>query len=388
MRIPFWVACDDVASPRVVLFSYALKSLRARIRANTLTILAIALLVVGGSLGLSLYASLASSIIESAPPENVIVLQDSATDESDSILELDVVEKVAVTPGVKQVSREFVSTIYVTTTDTSHDDAPTVVRGVDDVALGVDRVKVIAGALPEPKSLQVMIGRRLARQFPELKIGDEIPLPAGPSRISGVFEAHGSTYEDEVWMWRPAMELNRRARTVSTVILVADNAAAAAATAQQLNATKGLGVHAQPLGDYRRGNAGIHTIVRVVLIMLVLLSFVVTFAVAMTMNAAVSVRIPELAVLATIGHRKAVLVRTIIFESMLLGLLGALLGLAVSELVRQQLGIVSLGKLPVELGFSPMVLLIGFALGLAVGVVGAITPALTVRRLSIMEALR
>jgi len=371
-----------------VLFGYALKSLRARIRANTLTILAIALLVAGGSLGLSLYASLASSIVESAPPENVIVLQDSATDESDSILELEIVDKIAVTPGVKQVSREFVSTIYVTTTDTSHDDAPTVVRGFDEVALGIDRVKVIEGALPAPKSLEVMIGRRMARQFPELHIGTEIPLPAGASRVSGVFEAHGSTYEDEVWMWRPAMELNRRARTVSTVILVAENAAGAAAIAQKLNDTKGLNVHAQPLTDYRRGNAGVHTIVRVVLIMLVLLAFVVTFAVAMTMNAAVSVRVPELAVLATIGHRKAVLMRTIIFESLLLGFLGALLGVVVSELVRRQLGIVTLGKLPVEIGFAPFVLVIAFGLGVAVGVLGAVAPALTVRRLSIMEALR
>jgi ABC-type lipoprotein release transport system permease subunit len=375
-----------------VLASYALKSLLARIRANTLTILAIALLVVGGTLGVAFESSLANIVVDAAPPENIIVMSDGAIDETDSTLDRDHVEKIAVSDGVAKrdgkplVSRELVGHVYLNTSDGS--DAPTVIRGVDDLAMTVDHVTMIAGKQPQIGSLEIMIGRRVARQFPDLTIGSEIVLKAGASRISGIFEARGAAYEDEVWMLRPGLELDMESKNVSSVNLVMESAAARQAILTKINASKDLAARALALTDYREAGAGLHTIVRIVLVMLLGLAIVVTFAIAMTMNAAVAVRIPELAVLAAIGLRTRVLARTIVFESMLLGFAGAVLGLVASELVRRQIATVSLGEIPVDLEFSLVALVVGFALGIAVGLFGAIKPALTTRRLSILEALR
>lgn len=369
---------------------YVYRSLLARFRANALTMLAVCLFVVGASLGLSFYFGLQSMLVDTTPPENIIVLSKGASSEGGSKIALDTARKVVLLDGVKKAGdvplavRELVTRVYLI----EQDPKPVPIRGIDDQSLAVHRASLVTGAMPAPGTLEIVLGRRVAERYPKLKIGDDIALPAGPSRITGIISAQGGPMEDEVWTLRSALEVHLNVKFSSSVTLVADSQDRVAALADQINQSKDLEAQAVPVTKLRERMADLGTIARVVLVLLILLSIVATFALATTMSAAAAVRMPELAALAAIGIHRSVLGRIILFESILLGVVGALIGLGVSTLIRSQIGSISLGENPVELAGTATVLLIGIGLGVAVGVIGGITPAMRVARLDIMQSLR
>ena len=369
---------------------YVYRSLLARFRANALTMLAVCLFVVGASLGLSFYFGLQSMLIDTTPPENIIVLSKGASSEGGSKIALESARKVVLLEGIKKTGdvplavRELVTRVYLVEEGTE----PVPIRGIDEQSLAVHRATLVTGAMPAAGTLEILLGRRVAERYPNMKVGSDIPLPAGPSKIVGIISAQGGPIEDEVWTPRGALETHLNVKFSSSVTLVADSPDRVQALVDQINFSKDLDAQAVPVAKLRERSADLGTIAKVVLVLLILLSIVATFALATTMSAAAAVRMPELAALAAIGIHRRVLGRIILFESILLGVVGALIGLGVSTLVRSQIGSISLGENPVELASTGKILLIGVGLGVVVGLIGGFTPAMRVARLDIMKSLR
>jgi putative ABC transport system permease protein len=378
----------------VVLFVYACRSLLARVRTNLVTLVSVGLFVAGGTLGLGFYLTLERMVAGAAPADSIIVLANGATSEIDSAVALETARKVAVWEGVKGegarrlVARELVTEIQLDEVDAARYEEPIPLRGIDDTSLDVHHATVIAGSPPATGSLQILLGRRVARTHPNLAIGDELLLPAGPCRIVGIFAANGGPHENEVWTLRTALELHTKQQHASSLTMVAASGDRVDDIVNAINTTKELEVRAVPVNAYRAQGAGLGTITWTVLALLALLSVVAISAIATTMNAAVEVRMPELAALAAIGIRRGVLGRLVLVESALLGSVGACVGLLVATVVAMQLGEVAIGTTPVELSPSLAVGAIGAALGILAGVVGGVVPALRVARLDILGALR
>ena len=370
----------------MLFFHYGLRSLFVRMRANAVTMLAVALFVAGGTIGLTFYLNLRGQVVESAPPEHVLVMQKGAASEGGSKLDLERVRALSVLGDVKVSAREFVTSVQV---NQAGEYASALIRGIDDKSLDIRAVKIIEGTAPKPGTLEIIVGRRLQLTHPHLKVGSELYLSGGKSPITGVFEAGGSPFEDELWTQRSALEIHlKKQGASSSATLVAKDAPSAQALITSINSMKDSDLQAESLASLRQKAAGISGILNVVLVLLVLLSVVATSAIATTMAAAVSTRLPEFAVLIAIGIRRSVLGRMVIMESVLLAILGALLGVAVSEILRRVLGIIQIGTTPVEMGLVPLTIPIGIVLGLFVGLIGGIGPATTLRRLEIIKTLR
>lgn len=378
----------------MLFFFYAYRSLIARRRANVLTVLSVVLFVAAGSLGLAFHDSLERVLLQSAPAENVLVIAKGAPAEAGSKLELATAQKIALLDGIRASGasrlavRELVSRMFLDTTDFSTYQDPVPIRGIDEHSLEVHRAQVAQGAAPQPGSLEVMLGRRVARRYPNVAIGYEISLPGGPARVVGIFTASGGPFEDEIWTPRRALETRLNTKFSSSLTLVADGADRVPALVAQINSSKDLRAQAAPVSAFREDLAGLRTITVTVLVLLGLLSLVVTFAIATTMNAAVVMRLPEFAALAAIGIRRSALARIVLVESVLLAAIGALAGALVSALLQRQIGEVSLGASPVELTTTWRVLLLGIAMGLCAGLIGGLAPAIRVHRLSITSAMR
>ncbi|HEY5933387.1 MAG TPA: ABC transporter permease [Kofleriaceae bacterium] len=376
----------------MLLFHYGLRSLFVRMRANLVTMLAVALFVAGGTIGLTFYLNLRGQVVESAPPEHVLVMQKGAASEGGSKLDLERVRELPLLAEVKKdgdapaAVREFVTSVQV---NTAGEYASALIRGIDDKSIAIRGVKLLEGAAPAPGTLEIMVGRRLQLTHPHLKIGSELYLTGGKSPITGVFEAAGSPFEDELWTHRSALEIHlKRKGASSSATLVAKDASSAQSLIASINSKKDSDLQAESLAALRQKAAGVSGILNVVLVLLILLSVVATSAIATTMAAAVSTRLPEFAVLVAIGIRRSVLGRMVIMESVLLAILGAALGVGVSEILRRVLGIIQIGTTPVEMGLVPLTIPIGIVLGLFVGLVGGIGPATTLRRLEIIKTLR
>jgi putative ABC transport system permease protein len=376
----------------VVFFTYAYRSLLARRRASLVTLLSVALFVAGATLGLTYYLNLASRLV-AAPPEQIIVVAKGAASESESKLKLENARKLLVLEGIKHEGdqvlavRELVSYVFLSTIDFSRYEEPTAIRGFDDKSAAIHDIKLVEGAMPAPGTLEVMVGRGLAKRYPHLRVGYEIGLPGGAGKVTGIFSAKGSVHDDEVWTPRAALELHLNTKLASSVTLIAESGRVADLL-QRINSSKDLDAQATTMSEFRADRGGLHAVARTVLILLVLLSIVATFAIARTMNASVLTRVPELGALAAIGVPKGTLSRVVVVEGLLLAVLGAALGLGGGLLIASLLGRMPVGAYPVELHLTPVVLLVGIGLGLAVGLVGGVLPSLQVRRLDILTALR
>jgi putative ABC transport system permease protein len=105
-----------------------------------------------------------------------------------------------------------------------------------------------------------------------------------------------------------------------------------------------------------------------------------------TMAQAVRERIPELAILKTLGFKDGTVLALVLVEAVLLVVIGGTLGLALAALIMPGVTAASGGmiQLPTVL---PQTWLVGLALMLAIGVVVGALPALRARRLKIVDAL-
>lgn len=106
-----------------------------------------------------------------------------------------------------------------------------------------------------------------------------------------------------------------------------------------------------------------------------------------TMAQAVRERIPELAVLKTIGFKDGAVLGLVLGESMLLVTLGAVLGMVLAPLAMRAVSTMSKGFIQLPDRLPPESWALGLALMLAFGVLSGLLPALRAKRLVIVDAL-
>jgi putative ABC transport system permease protein len=105
-----------------------------------------------------------------------------------------------------------------------------------------------------------------------------------------------------------------------------------------------------------------------------------------TMAQAVRERVPELAVLKTIGFSSVSVLAMVLAESVLLVVIGGVLGVGLSAVLGPIVTAVSNGAISIPpLGLSSWLLALGLMLG--IGLLVGVLPALRAMRLNIVDAL-
>src|SRR6202040_984495 len=110
--------------------------------------------------------------------------------------------------------------------------------------------------------------------------------------------------------------------------------------------------------------------------------FTLLFLTANTMMQSVRERIPELAVLKTLGFTGGTVSMLVLVESLMLCLFAAAVGLVLSAVAMKAVGAV-LG--PTTL--LPIVIISGFAIAIALAIISGLPPAFRAQRLNIVDAL-
>ncbi len=117
--------------------------------------------------------------------------------------------------------------------------------------------------------------------------------------------------------------------------------------------------------------------------------FAILLVVANTMALAIRERLPEAAVLRSLGFRPAQIVRLFVGEALLITLAGGVLGAAAAEILYGSLGITQLrGAIYIDLRMRPETLLLSLAITLLIGLGASLWPALQAARINISRALR
>jgi ABC-type lipoprotein release transport system permease subunit len=265
------------------------------------------------------------------------------------------------------------------------------VRGVTQSVLLVRRqVEIEEGAWPKPG--EVLVGRlaaaKLGAESDDLAIGKTLRFEGREWRISGVFSAGGAAFESEAWCRLDELQQAMKRQDLSLVAVTLEPGADFSELDLFCMERLDLELQALEETDYYASLQRDYGPVRMLAWLVVLLvSGAGIFAGLNTMYGSVVGRIRELAALQTIGFtRRAVLV-SLVQEGVLLAVAASLLA-TVTALVLVNEAAVRFTMGAFSLRIDEQAVLIGCGVGLLLGVLGAVPPAVRALRMPIVDGLK
>ena len=249
-----------------------------------------------------------------------------------------------------------------------------------------------------------IVGEALAKQF-GWKLGDTIPLQATifPTKGSndwtfklvGIFKLADRKRQGEerqmVFNWKYFDEANDYIKgQVNWFVLDLDDSSKATAVAKAIDALSDNSDHETKTQSEQAFNqAFVKQFADIGLIVTAIMSavfFTLLLLTGNTMAQAVRERIPELAVLKTIGFSNRSVLWLVLAEAILLVVLGGAIGLGIAAVLMPAISASSQGL--VQLSTVPAgTWLLGIGLMIAIGLVVGAQPALRAMRLNIVDAL-
>lgn len=292
--------------------------------------------------------------------------------------------------GVRCVSPELYFGTRVQAGQTGHVGLG-LIRGVSQAApLVRRRVQIVDGRWPGAG--EVMVGKLVATKLgcrPEdLAIGSEVQMERRKWKISGHFVAGGSAFESEMWCRLPDLQQALNRQDLSLVALLMKPGVGSAGV--ELFCKERTDLELQAIGEtaYYESLQKHYRPMRLVGWMVVfLVAGAGIFAGLNMMYGAVAGRIREIATLQAIGYRRRAILLSLIQEGALMAAAASLLaGLVAMPLLNGASVRFTMGAF--ELRVDGPALLIGCGIGLALGILGAIPPALRALQLPVAQSLK
>lgn len=297
-----------------------------------------------------------------------------------STLPTSLTDRVRAQPGVRDAAPVAVAAGELPTSRSF------LVFGVEPDGLVVRRVVFLAGR-PMRTADEAMLGDAAARQL-GLGVGDRLPLARGAKRIVGVYHA-GVPFEDQGAALRldVVQKLLGRPGDATTIVVSLDAGARAAVVGRRLqDAFRGTVAISQP-GQIARVDTNTLLIRKTAIVFVALALIIGAIAVTNTMLMAVFERRRDFALLLAVGWPRRLVAGLVLREGMVLGLAGAVAGVALGigggELLVRAFGASALVSPHVTAASVARAALIAVVTAVA----GSLYPAWWVTRLHPAEAL-
>jgi ABC-type antimicrobial peptide transport system permease subunit len=264
------------------------------------------------------------------------------------------------------------------------------VRGVTPPVLLVRRqVQIIEGRWPGPD--EVLAGRLAEAKLGRAgaaAVGSVVSFEGREWKVSGRFAAAGSALESELWCPLDDLQQAMKRQDLSLVALTLAPGAEFADVDEFCKERLDLELEATPETAYYAGLQRHYQPVRLLAWLVVwLVAGAGAFAGLNTMYGAVAGRVRELAALQTLGFARRAIALSLMQEGVLLATAASLLAAALA------LGLVNGVAVRFTMGAFALridgpAVAVGCGVGLLVGAVGALPPALRALRLPVAEGLK
>ncbi len=383
---------------RFLPWEYAVRNLMRRPVRTALTLAALCVVVLLIFVVVGFIRGLESSLAISGDPDAVLVYSVTAEDniENSSI--------AARTPslltasltgiqrryGISYVSPELYFGTRVKTSD-SNAGGLGLVRGVTQAApLVRRRVRLLDGNWPQAGEILVgqLVASKLGCEKASLAIGKVLTFENQDWRISGVFSAGGSAFESEIWCPLPDLQNALKRQDLSLVALVLEPGIGAGEV--NLFCKQRTDLELQSIGEreyYATLQKHYQPMRLLAWFVVLLVSGAGIFAGLNVMVGAVAGRVRELATLQAIGYRRRAILVSLMQEGMLLSAAGSLIAAAIAIPMVNGLAVrFTMGAFVLRIDL--FALIFGWCVGLLLGVLGAIPPAIRVLRRSVAQSLK
>lgn len=301
------------------------------------------------------------------------------------------IDGIARRAGTEAISPEIHLAMPISTTPDERGELA-VLRGITPNAWLVHtNARITDGRTPESGRNEAALGRMAAIALgfdpAEEAIGESIWIDDTEIEIVGVLAADGGVVEGEIWYPLTDLQVIAQRDSLSCVVLTRDtvslpeiNAFAARRLDLELVAIDEV-AYFSSLSDFYR------PIEMMIVLTAILVSFGGVLGGLNTSYAAFASRVREIGMLQTLGYGRGAIILSLLQESLLATSVGALLACLLGLLFIDGQSIrFSMGVFGIEI--DALVLAIGLAAGLLLGIAGTFLPAWRCLQMPIPEALR
>jgi len=351
---------------------------------------------------LSIAQGILQTMNNSASADNVVVLRSGSNTELMSILLGDDTRIIAEAPGLARnesgaiASPELFVIINLLKRATGT-DANVPLRGVSRNALDVrDSFRVVEGRMFEWGLNEVIVGVGALIEFQGLEVGSTITVAQEEWPVVGIFETGGGLAETEIWVDASVLQpAYRRGNSYQAVYAKLESPGAYQEFKDALTSDPRLNV--KPMREseyYEEQSAMLYKLVTGLgTLIAVIMGLGAVFGALNTMYTAVSSRAREIATLRALGFHSGPVVISVLMESLLLALIGGVIGATAAWWVfdgfrAATLNFTSFSQVAFAFDVSPSLLARGIIFAMIIGLVGGLFPALRAARQPVANALR
>lgn len=378
---------------------YNLRSLRVRWRATIATTLGVALVVAVFVMVMSLHRGMQSTYINTGDPRNLLVLRKGSTAESSSQINREDARRIRDTPGIARnaagqplASAEIIVLALLDRRDGG--SANVQVRGLGPVGLELrPTVRIVEGRMFQPGKRECLVSRKIAARFAHCDVGQTFRTGKTDWKVVGIFDAQKTAYESEIWVDADECREVFKRDFYGSVVLRPSGDAAAQAITDRLHKDRRFNLNVLTETEYYREqtkSAGLFQFLASFLA--IIMSIGAAFSAMNTMYAAVGARTREIGTLRVLGFRRREIYLSILVESMMLSLLGGVLGCALAlpmnGLATGTMSQTTFAEVAFEFRITGELLVKGLLFALVMGVIGGLLPARLAARKPVLDALR
>jgi putative ABC transport system permease protein len=384
-----------------VPLTYIARNLWVRRVTTLLTAAGMALVVYVFATVLMMTEGIRTTLVATGQPDNVIVLRKGAGAEINSGIARSQALILETLPGIAADSQgnPLVSREPVVLTNLpkrgSGKPSNVTVRGTSSIALQLrPQVRLAEGRMFRPGSSEVIVGRAIASGFEGVSLGSTLRLGGRDWAVVGLFDAGRSGFDSEIWGDAEQLMQAFRRQSWSVVVFRLADADAFEKVRDLIDSDPRLTLEAKReerfYAEQSEALANFISILGTALAVIFSVGAVV--GATITMFGAVASRIGEIGTLRALGFRRGAVLVAFLGESLLLALVGGVVGLAAASLMQvvnvSTTNFATFSELAFQFTLTPKIAVQSLGFALAMGFVGGFVPAWRAARLKIVDCLR
>jgi putative ABC transport system permease protein len=401
LLLALWMMLTRIGRQALSVTQVGLLTIPQRLGAASVVIVGIAGVVAVLVALLAMAGGFEATLKQSGTDDTAIVMRAGAQTEINSVLDHDSAALVAQAPQVlrdaqvQPIASPELVLVASLPKKSSGLDANVEIRGVGERAWSLrPNVKIIAGRKFGLGLRELIVGKGAREQFSGVDLGSTLKLNGQTWSVVGAFDSEDA-HNSELWADTDVVAATyRRGSSTASVTLRLTGADAFDAFKAGLASDPRLKVDIKTTRAYYTDqSAALSKLIRVLGITIAaIMAIGAVFGALNTMYAAVATRSREIATLRAMGFRAAPVIVSVLLETMLLALLGGVLGAAVTWAVFNHYTVSTLGSNFTQVVFafqvSAAVLGTGLKWALAIGLIGGLFPAVRAARLPVTAGLR
>jgi putative ABC transport system permease protein len=367
------------------------RNIPARLGMSSVVVVGVAGVVAVLTSVLAMHEGFANTIARSARPDRVIVLSDGAESESEGNLYRNQLQAIEDAPGIRKDAqgRAIVSaeTLAFAAVAKKADglNAFVTVRGVGPAALELrPEMRLVSGRMFRSGLRELIVGQAAQRQFAGLEIGNKVALNQGDWTVVGVFTSTGSAVESQLMGDVGALQSAYDRTFFHSITVLLESVGSLSTFRDALTVNPAMRVSLQTEPAYFAGlTQPLQRYLNLVAWVIgTMLATGALFGALNTMYFAVSSRAAEISTLRAIGFNTVAVAASVLLESMLLAVAGALIGTALAYALFHGATLSSIGgvmgasQIVYSIQITPGLIARAIAMACVLGLIGAIFPAI------------